>query len=81
MKLETLCPGPILERKGMHSIFQKKGKKGQNILKFRQKCTKFESTLRCLIEGGGEGLEKFKKPNRRGGWKIIHNVINGGLGV
>ena len=29
-------------------------------------------------------LEKFKKPNRRGGgggWKIIQNVINGGLGV
>ena len=34
-------------------------------------------------------LEKFKKPNRRGGggvgqmggWKMIQNVINGGLGV
>ena len=28
-----------------------------------------------------EGLEKFKKPYRRGDWKMIQNVINGGLGV
>ena len=26
-----LYAGPILESKGMHAIFQKKGKKGQNI--------------------------------------------------
>ena len=38
----------------MHAIFQKKGKKGakknvkkgQNILKFGQKCTKFENILK-----------------------------------
>ena len=34
--------GPILESKGMHAIFQKKGQKEQNIWKFGQKCTKFE---------------------------------------
>ena len=28
-----LCAGPILESKGMHAIFPKKGKKGQNFLK------------------------------------------------
>ena len=27
----------------MRAIFQKKGKKGQNVWKFRQKCTKFEN--------------------------------------
>ena len=35
--------GPILERKGMYTIFQRKGKKGQNIWKFGQKWTKFEN--------------------------------------
>ena len=39
----------ILESKGTHVIFQKKGggnvKKGQNIWKFRQKCTTFENIL------------------------------------
>ena len=50
------------------------------------------NTLRCLIQGeiginGGEGLEKFKKPNRwrgwnrSGDWKMMENVINRGLGV
>ena len=38
--------GPILEDKGMCVIFQRKGKKGQNILKFEQKCTKFENILK-----------------------------------
>ena len=42
--------GPILESKGMRAIFQKKGKKnvkkGQNISKFGQKCTKFENSLK-----------------------------------
>ena len=38
--------GPILESKGMRAIFQKKGKKGQNIWKFGQKCTKFENILK-----------------------------------
>ena len=36
------------------------------------------------MEGGvgiNGGLEKFKKPNRQGGWKMIQNVINRGLGV
>ena len=32
MNTVVLSPGrPILESKGMHAIFQKKGKKGQNI--------------------------------------------------
>ena len=51
--LFELFPGPILQRKGMHVIFQKKdkkilkkGKKGQNIWKFGQKCTKFENILK-----------------------------------
>ena len=30
----------------MHAIFQKKGKKGQNISKLEQKCTKFENILK-----------------------------------
>ena len=30
----------------MRAIFQKKGKKGQNIRKFGQKCTKFENILK-----------------------------------
>ena len=43
--------GSILESKGMRAIFQKKGKKkivkkGQNIWKFGQKCTKFENILK-----------------------------------
>ena len=42
-------PGPILERKDMHAIFQKKGEKGQNILKFGQKCTKFENILKKAV--------------------------------
>ena len=37
---------PILESKSMHAIFQKTGKKGQNIWKFVQKCTKFENILK-----------------------------------
>ena len=47
-----LCPtivtlaGPILESKGMRAIFQKKGKKGQEIWKFGQKCTKLENILK-----------------------------------
>ena len=52
-----LISGPILENKGMHAIFQKKGKespkkmlkkggKGQNIWKFGQKYTKFENILK-----------------------------------
>ena len=45
-----MLPGPILERKGMHAIFQKKGKKkgkkGQNIWKFGQNCTQFENILK-----------------------------------
>ena len=58
----------------------------------KRRCLCSYSTLRCLIEGreggggwGGGGLEKFKKPNRQGGWnrlggwKMIQNVINGGL--
>ena len=38
--------GPILESKGIRAIFQKKDKKGQNIWKFGQKCTKFENILK-----------------------------------
>ena len=39
--------GPILESKGMLAIFQKKkGKKGQNILKFGQKCKKTKVILK-----------------------------------
>ena len=40
---------PILESKGMCAIFEKKGRKGQNIWKFGQKCTKFEN----IFEKGG----------------------------
>ena len=48
--------GPILESKGIRAIFQKKGKKGQKMLKkgnkgqngwkFGQKYTKFENILK-----------------------------------
>ena len=41
--------GPILERKGMHVIFLKKGKKGkrgQNIWKSGQKYTKVKNILK-----------------------------------
>ena len=45
--------GPILEKKGMRAIYDKKakktarkGSKGKNIRKFRQKCTKFENILK-----------------------------------
>ena len=38
--------GLILQSKGMLAIFEKKGKKGQNIWKFGQKCTKFENILK-----------------------------------
>ena len=38
--------GPILESRGMRAIFQKKSKKGQNIRKLGQKCTKFENILK-----------------------------------
>ena len=34
------------KHKGMRAIFQKKGKKAQNIWKFGQKCTKFENILK-----------------------------------
>ena len=39
-------PGPILESNGICAIFQKKGKQGQNIWKFGQKCKKFENILK-----------------------------------
>ena len=46
----TLVSRSILESKGMHAIFQKKGKKGEkifeNIWKFGQKYTKFENILK-----------------------------------
>ena len=42
----TLKAGPILESKGMRAIFHEKGKKGQNIWKFGQKCTRFENILK-----------------------------------
>ena len=45
--------GPILESQGTREILKKKGKKmlekgkkGQNIWKFGQKCTKFENILK-----------------------------------
>ena len=62
--------GPILESKGMCAIFQKKGrknvkkdKKGQNIWKFGQKCTKFENIFKkgrwlCVIIALDKLLEK-----------------------
>ena len=37
MKVQHSSSGPILERKGMHVIFQKKGKNGKNTWKFGQK--------------------------------------------
>ena len=37
---------PILDSKGMRAIFQKRGKKRQNIWKFGQQCTKFENILK-----------------------------------
>ena len=46
----TFVSRSILESKGMHAIFQKKGKKGEkifeNIWKFGQKYTKFENILK-----------------------------------
>ena len=46
----SLVSRSILESKGMHAIFQKKGKKGEkifeNIWKFGQKYTKFENILK-----------------------------------
>ena len=44
-------PGPILERKGMHVIFQKNSEKKRlkkvgNIWKFGQECTKFENIFK-----------------------------------
>ena len=47
----VVTAGPILESTGVHAFFQKKGKKGQNISKFVQKCTKFENILKkgCLM--------------------------------
>ena len=36
-------PGPILERKGMRAIFQKKGKKWQKMLKKDKKGKIFEN--------------------------------------
>ena len=39
---KIMISGPILESKNMRAIFQKKSKKGQNILKFVQKCIKFD---------------------------------------
>ena len=44
--VRKIISGPILESKNMCAIFQKKGKKGQNILKFVQKCVKFEFFLK-----------------------------------
>ena len=45
-----MLSGPNLESKGLHAIFQKKrqikGKKGQNIWKFGQKCAKFKNILK-----------------------------------
>ena len=54
--------GTILESKGMHAIFQKKGKKGQNIWKFEQKGTEFENILKkgkwlCVIIARNKLLE------------------------
>ena len=46
VKLQAFLLGPILESKGMLAIFQKKGKKGQNIWKFGQKCTTFDNILK-----------------------------------
>ena len=43
---KNLQPGPIIESKGIHEIFQKKGKKGQNIWKFGQNCTKHENIMK-----------------------------------
>ena len=42
----TRTSGPILESKGMRAIFQKKSKKIAKYLKFGQKCTKFENTMK-----------------------------------
>ena len=55
--MATFCikSGLILETKGIHAIFQKKGQKmfkdkkdkeEENIKKFGQKCTKFENILK-----------------------------------
>ena len=43
---EKYVRSKYLESKGMRAIFQKKGKKGQNIWKFGQKYTKFQSLLK-----------------------------------
>ena len=46
----SLVSGPILEINGMRAIFrnrvEKSQKKGENIEKFEQKCTKFENILK-----------------------------------
>ena len=46
VKLQAFLLGPILESKGMLAIFQKKGKKGENIRKFGQNCTTFDNILK-----------------------------------
>ena len=44
--------GPILEGKGMRTIFQKKGKKGQNIRQFEQKCTMYKAKFGNILKKG-----------------------------
>ena len=44
--LSCFCVLYGAKHKGMHAIFQKKGKKGQNIWKFGQECTKIENILK-----------------------------------
>ena len=71
--LIIILPGPILESMGMRATFQKKGKKGQNIWKFGQKCTKFENILEkgkwlcaiiALIETARKGYVYIYKKNK-----------------
>ena len=58
-RLDSWIPGTILESKGMHAIFEKKGKKGQKMLKTEKnakylkiwakiyKNTKISHTINC----------------------------------
>ena len=46
-----ILSGPILEIKGMHAIFQKKGQKGQKSAKHLKTCTKMYKTRKHFEKG------------------------------
>ena len=68
--------GPILESKGMHIIFQKKGKKGQNNVKKGERGKVFENLGKNV-----KNLKNFLKrtgiacPTRKVFLKIMQNSL------